>query len=137
MSSRTIFLSRLLGLFLLAMSLALYLRKPELLPALNDLIQDAPRLLILSIAALLGGLAIVLTHNIWSGGALQVVVTLLGWALLLRGLVLLLLPHEFIVRLFEMSRFADLFYLYAAIPLVLGLYLTFAGFTAGIGNQYR
>ena len=137
MSSRTIFLSRLLGLFLLAMSLALYLRKPELLPALNDLIQDAPRLLILSVAALLGGLAIVLTHNIWSGGALPVVVTLLGWALMMRGLVLLLLPHEFIVRLFEMSRFADLFYLYAAVPLVLGLYLTFAGFTAGIGNQYR
>jgi hypothetical protein len=67
------------------------------------------------------------------------VVTLFGWIILLRGLVLLLLPHEMIIRLFEMSRFADFSYIYAAIPLMLGLYLTFAGFTASIGssNQYR
>jgi hypothetical protein len=138
MSSRTIFLSRLLGLFLLAVSLSLFLRRPELLVVMSALIQNAPLLLILSMAALAAGLAIVLSHNIWSGGALPVVVTLFGWIILLRGLLLLILPHETIVRLFEMSRFADLFYLYTAIPLILGVYLTYAGFTASVGgNQYR
>ena len=88
---------------------------------------------------LLAGLAMVLSHNVWSGGTLPVVVTLFGWIILLRGLFLLMLPHETIVRLFEISRFADLFYLYTAIPLILGLYLTYTGFTASIGssNQYR
>jgi hypothetical protein len=81
----------------------------------------------------------VLCHNIWSGGALPVVVTLFGWILLLRGLLLLMLPHETIVRIFEIARFGDFLYVYAAIPLILGLYLSYAGFTASIGssNQYR
>jgi hypothetical protein len=132
MSSRTIFLSRLLGLFLLAVSLSLFLRRPEMLAVMSALIQNAPLLLFLSLAALAAGLAIVLSHNIWSGGALPVVVTLFGWVILLRGLFLLMLPHEMIVRLFEMSRFPGFFYVYATVPLILGLYLTFAGFTASV-----
>jgi hypothetical protein len=28
---------------------------------------------------LLGGLAMVLAHNVWSGGPLPVIVTLIGW----------------------------------------------------------
>ena len=84
MFSRTIFLARLLGLFLLAVSLSLFLRRPEVLATISALIQDAPLLLILSMTALVAGLAIVLSHNIWSGGALPVVVTLFGWIILLR-----------------------------------------------------
>ena len=129
MSSRTILLSRLLGLFFLAVSLTLFLRRPELIEVMTALIQNAPLLLILSLAALLAGLAIVLSHNIWSGGALPVVVTLFGWILLLRGLLLLMLPHETIVRIFEMARFGNFVTVYATIPLILGLYLTYAGFT--------
>jgi len=139
MSPRTIFLSRLLGLFMLAMSLSLLLRGQELLAIMTALINDAPMLMNIGMAALLAGLAIVLSHNIWSGGALPIVVTLFGWILLLRGLLLLMLPHETIVKIFEMVRFGDFVTVYAAIPLILGLYLTYAGFTASIGgsNQYR
>jgi hypothetical protein len=139
MSPRTIFLSRLLGLFLLAVSLSLLLRGQELLAIMSALINDAPVLTNLGMAALLAGLAIVLCHNIWSGGALPVVITLFGWILVLRGLLLLMLPHETIVRIFEIARFGDFLYVYAAIPLMLGLYLSYAGFTASIGssNQYR
>jgi hypothetical protein len=36
---------------------------------------------------LASGLAIVLGHNVWSGGALTVVVTLIGWLVALRGVV--------------------------------------------------
>jgi hypothetical protein len=86
-------------------------------------------------AALVAGPSMVLSHNIWSGGALPAVVTLLG----LRGRLLLMLPHETILGGFEMSRFGDLFYLYGTIPLVLGLCLAYAGSTApvGAGDQYR
>src|SRR6266567_5324304 len=107
MSPRTVFLARLIGLFALLLSLTELLHKQATVETAAALVRDRPLLFILAMLGLLAGLAIVLTHNIWSGGALPVVVTLLGWALLLRGLVLLLLPHEFIVRLFEMSRFAD------------------------------
>src|SRR5258708_32315154 len=101
MSPRTIFLSRLLGLFMLAMSLSLLLRGQELLAIMTALINDAPMLMNIGMAALLAGLAIVLCHNIWSGGARPIVVTLFGWILLLSGWLLLMLPHGTIVNTFQ------------------------------------
>ena len=58
------------------------------------------------------------------------VVTLFGWSQLLRGLALLLLPAEAQIAFFQVMRLEDFFYIYAGIPLVLGAYLTYAGFTS-------
>jgi hypothetical protein len=96
----------------------------------NELVRDRPLLFLLGMTALIIGLAMVLAHNVWSGGALPVVVSLIGWILLLRGAILLFLPPDAVVRLFEMARFEEYFYVYVAVPLVIGLYLTFAGFTS-------
>ena len=43
--------------------------------------------------------------------------------------MLLFLSPQGKIRFFEMFRFAELFYLYTGIILVLGIYLTGAGFT--------
>jgi vacuolar-type H+-ATPase subunit I/STV1 len=96
--------------------------------AATGLVHERPLLLILGLIALAAGLALVLTHNVWSGGAPAAVVTLVGWVILVRGVVLLVLPPDAVARLFDMVRFAELFYLYAGITLLLGLYLTWAGF---------
>jgi hypothetical protein len=78
---------------------------------------------------LLGGLAMVLAHNVWSGGPLPVIVTLIGWWLLIGNVLLLLLPAQAIVALvdaFQVERFS---YLYALIGLAIGLCLTYAAFS--------
>jgi len=72
----------------------------------------------------------VLAHNVWSGGALPVVVTLFGWILLIRGALLLFLPPEAVAGMMDSFHFEQLFYVYAGITLVLGLYLTYGGFSA-------
>ena len=51
----------------------------------------------------------------------------------MRGLLLLFLPAETQVAFFQVMRLEDFFYIYAGIPLVIGAYLTYAGFT----SQYR
>jgi hypothetical protein len=79
-------------------------------------------------AFLVAGLAIVLTHNVWSGGVLPVIITLIGWATLFRGLVLLLLPPDAVAGIFESIHFEQLFFFYIAITLIIGLYLTYGGF---------
>src|SRR6266550_4293830 len=117
MSPRTVFLARLIGLFALLLSLA-------------ELLRDRPLLFILAMLGLLAGLAIVLAHNVWSGGALPVVVTLFGWILLIRGALLLFLSPEAVAGWIDFLHFEQLFHLYAGITLVLGLYLTYAGFKA-------
>jgi uncharacterized membrane protein len=128
MSARTIFLARLIGLFALVQSAAMFIHKEPMVETATGLVRDRPLLLLLGLLALAAGLAMVLSHNVWSGGALPAVVTLIGWIILVRGAVLLLLSPDAVARLFDAFRFADLFYLYAAIALLLGLYLTWAGF---------
>ena len=77
------------------------------------------------------GLAIVLTHNVWSGGALPILVTLLGWGSLLKGIFSLLLPPVLESRVFIVGlRYEQHPILFAAVGLLLGAYLTYSGFHA-------
>jgi hypothetical protein len=128
MSARTVFLARLIGLFILVQVSAMVVHKQAMVDDMTGLMRDRPLLLIVGMIALAVGLAMVLAHNIWSGGALPIVVTAVGWIFLIRGVLILVLPADTLARLFEMVRFGELYYLYVAIPLVLGLYLTWAGF---------
>ena len=137
-SPPTIFLSRLIGLFLTLVSLAMLVQKQAMLETTDALLHDRPLLFIVGLIALIGGLAMVLGHNVWSGGILPVVVTVFGWIILIRGLVLLFLPPEAITSLWTMLHFDELFYLYAGIAMALGLYLTYAGFTSPMrSNAHR
>jgi ABC-type amino acid transport system permease subunit len=140
MSPRTAFLSRLIGLFSILVSLALATHKQATVDTLTALVHNPPMLLIFGIVWLPVGLAMVLGHNVWSGGALPVIVTLVGWLILLRGLLLLFLSPEAAVGLFAGLHFEHLFYLYLVISFVLGLYLTYGGFRseshrAGISDR--
>lgn len=131
MSPRTLFLSRLIGLYCILVALSMITRRQATIEAVTTLLQSQPMLLIVGIIMLAAGLAIVLTHNSWSGSALAVVVTLVGWITLIKSLFFLFLPPEMEMRLFlQQLHYQQLFYLYGAISLVLGVYLTYSGFTS-------
>ena len=129
MSRLTIYLGRLIGLFLLIAALSMFLDKDSVVEMATALIDDRALLLIVGLIAFGIGLAIVVGHNVWSGGPLPVLITLFGWSQLLRGLALLFLPAEAQVAFFQVMRLEDFFYIYAGIPLVVGAYMTYAGFT--------
>ena len=126
----TIFLGKLIGLYCIIVALAMMAHKQSAIAALNALIRNPPLLLLAEVLGLATGLAIVLGHNIWPGGALPVVITLLGWLIAIRGAVLLALPHDATIKFFEALRYEERFYVYMGVTLVLGLFLTFAGFSA-------
>jgi putative exporter of polyketide antibiotics len=131
MSPRTIFLSRLIGLYCILVALSMMTRRQATVETVTALLQNPSMMLILGVITLAAGLAMVLAHNIWSGGALSVIVTLIGWIALIRSLLFLFLPPELEARLFlGQLHYQRLFYLYTAISLVLGLYLTYSGFTS-------
>ena len=87
-------------------------------------------MVIFAIIALAGGLAIILTHNIWTGGALPILVTLIGWVMVIRGVLFLFLAPETTLRILAAIQFERLFYIYLGIPFALGLYLTYLSFSA-------
>jgi len=131
MSSRTIFLSKLIGLYCIVIALSMMTRRQATVETVTALLQNPSMMLIIGIITLAAGLAMVLAHNIWSGGALAVVVTLVGWVTLIKSLFFLFLPPEMEAGLFlQQLHYQQLFYLYGAISLVLGVYLAYSGFTS-------
>jgi putative exporter of polyketide antibiotics len=129
MSPRTPFLSRLIGLYAILVALSMFSRGQASAETVAALLQNPSMVFVLGVVMLAAGLAMVLAHNIWSGGALVVVVTLVGWMTLIKSLVFLFLPPEIEARLFlERLHYQQLFYFYWALPLVLGLFLTYGGF---------
>lgn len=127
--SATIFLARLLGLYLLAIAFAVLVRGAAIVAALLPLIDQPPLVMLLALIVLAAGLAIVLAHNRWSGGALTVVITVIGWITVIRGLLLLFFP-EAVADIADAVGLQSIRYAAAVGPLALGAYLTYAGFTA-------
>ena len=78
---------------------------------------------------LLSGLSVVLTHNIWNAGFLPLVITLTGWVLILRGIMSMFVPGDSIARMISRLKVEEPSWLYAIFVLVIGAYLTWAGFT--------
>lgn len=129
MSSRTTFLSRLLGLYCILVVLSMVTHKRATVETITALVHNPPVLLLVGVIALGAGLAMILSHNVWSGGVLPVIVTLVGWLSLIKGLLFLFLSPEAAVRFFLGGlQYGHLFYLYTAISLILGVYLTYGGY---------
>ena len=129
MSESTRFLSRLLGLYCLIAALCMCLHREAIVRMVTALLQDAPLMFMVGLFTVVAGLALILTHNVWSGGSHAVLVTLIGWVTLIKGLVFWLLPADATMTLFlDRLQYARLFYLYMGLSALIGLYLTWGGF---------
>jgi hypothetical protein len=132
MSRLTIFLARFIGLFAILLVAVMLVRGDAIVQAL---VADAPVMFVLGIASLVAGLAIVLGHNVWSGGVLPVVVTLVGWLILAKSLLLLLLKPDALAPILDQMQYGVHPTLYLVPAAVVGLYLTWAGFTAALPRK--
>lgn len=131
MSPRTLYLSKLIGLYYILVALSMVSHKQATLEAVTALLQNPAMMFVLGVITLGAGLAMVLAHNVWSGGALVVIVTLTGWLTVFKSLLFLLLPPELQAGFFlGQLHYQQLFYLYAGVSLVFGIYLTYGGFTS-------
>lgn len=129
MSKETRFLCRLIGLYCLIVGLVMVVEKQGTVQTVTSLMQDRALVFVLGDILLFAGLAMTLLHNVWSGGPTPVIVTLIGWLTLVKGLVFLALaPVQAGSFYLQQLQFERLYYVYAGITLVLGTYLTDLGF---------
>jgi vacuolar-type H+-ATPase subunit I/STV1 len=107
------------------------LHRQTTVDAVTGFLHNPSILLVLGVITMAAGLAMILAHNIWRGGALVVIVTLVGWLVLIKALFFLFLPQgtdaEFILKVLEDPK---LFYVCMIPSLVLGIYLTYCGFSS-------
>jgi vacuolar-type H+-ATPase subunit I/STV1 len=131
MSSRTDYLSRLIGLYCILVALSFMSRRQATVEAVTAILHDPSLMLVLGVVTLSAGLAMVLAHNVWSGGVRAVVVTVVGWITVMKGLLLLFLPADMEAGLIlRQLHYDQFFYLYMAISLAIGIYLTYGGFAS-------
>jgi len=129
MSTRTLFLSRLIGLYCILAALSIVIRKESIIETVTSLLHESALMFLVGILTLVGGLAMVLAHNVWSGGAAAIVVTLVGWLTLLKGLAFLFVPPSREAGFFlDTLQYARFFYFYMALSFAIGIYMTYEGF---------
>ena len=127
MSKLTIFLARTIGLFMVLLVAGFLVRGGT---AIEATIEDEGVMISYAIISLAMGVAMVIGHNVWSGGALPVVVTLVGWLVLAKGFLLLVLAPDEMSAMVQRMGYAEHYRLLLMPALVLGLYLTWGGFTS-------
>lgn len=83
---------------------------------------------VMGVAILLIGLLLVLTHNLWQGGLETVVITVVGWIVALESLVYLFLSKAMLKKYGRWLKNKSVYYAITFMYLLLGSYLTYAGF---------
>ena len=71
---RTAFLGKLIGLYCIAISISILAHAQATVEIMKAILRDPPLLFIAGLLGMTAGLAIVLAHNVWSGGALAIAV---------------------------------------------------------------
>jgi hypothetical protein len=126
----TLFVEKLLGLYLIAISVGMVAGGRRTLATLNAMANSGPWMLFSGMVATAVGLAMILAHNVWSGCALSLAVTLIGWTALLKGLALLLVPPDAMAALYKAANYERYFVFWMGVVLALGAWMTWQAFTS-------
>jgi uncharacterized membrane protein len=120
---------QLLGIIYLAVGIGMLTSPDFYKKLLADCTKDSLAVYLGGLVALAIGFLVVTFHNIWTKDW-SVIITILGWAALLKGLFLTIMPRA----LFKITNFfketTKLLTLWAIIVLILGGLLSWLGFFA-------
>jgi hypothetical protein len=130
MSPLTVFLGRFFGLSCLLMCAVLLARPKASLEAFDSMQESPGLVLVTGIFTMGGGVATVVGHNIWSGGALPVAVTLLGWVTLIKGIALMAAPPRVLGTFYRAVNYPARLRLYMAVGFAVSAWLTVTAFLA-------
>ncbi len=125
----TLFLGKLLGLYLIAISIGLLLGKRRALAALDEMARSGAWMLFTGLVATAAGVALTLARDVFSGGGLTIAVTLVGWAVLLKGLALLIAPPSALAEVHKSVISERYFSVCMGAVLALGLWMTWEAFS--------
>ena len=119
--------ARVLGPYFLVLSVVVAVRAPDMSALLEEFAASTLWPFVMGAFALLGGIAVVAFHQRWHG-APAIIVSVVGWLLVARGLFLLAFPDTAAALAQRLVDMPPIWLPAYAVMAVLGLYLTFAGY---------
>jgi hypothetical protein len=130
MPTFTIYFAQLAGLYFIILGVILVLRKRTIIDLMPKMVDNQPFVFLVGMIRIIIGLATLIGNGPWGVQTLGIVVALIGWVTLIRGIGTLLVTPEQQRRLIDYWRRDATYYVAVAIVLVLGIYLVGAGFTS-------
>lgn len=125
----SIFLAQLIGSFYLVYGLGLLISSKFYRKAIADFLDHKGTLMIGGMLAFFMGFLIVSYHNIWESSWV-VLVTIFGWAALIKGLFIIIFPKGYTGMASSFSKNKGLYSAAPVLTLVLGIVYGYFGFIA-------
>ena len=125
----SVFLARMLGPLLLAAGAGILINPKPFRTMANEVVGSVTLVYLFGFFDLAGGLAIVLVHNVWTPNW-RVLITLIGWLMLIRGTVRILIPDRIMGYAKKLIRKPQLYPTSGVVLTVLGLVLCYFGYVA-------
>lgn len=122
----TTLLAQLWGPILVAVGLGFFLSTKYYVTVYRDLEKESFAVLFFGMLAMAGGIAHIMAHNVW-GNLPQVLVTLLGWGLLIKGVICVTFP-KLADRGGDWALNAKVVPAAGGFALLLGAYLSWIGY---------
>jgi len=125
----SLFLARLIGPILLSISAAMLINQVNMREMAADFLEHRGLIFLAGILTLLGGLAIVLTHNVWELGW-PVIITIFGWLSVIGGVFRIVFPDSVKSIGQSMLDKPHVFTASGIVQALLGAWLCYVGYMA-------
>ncbi|GEM_PF-6461436 len=122
----TIFLSKVIGIFCLVMGASM-LKRDAMMDVFRELSRDRALSYVMGVLMLMLGLSLTMAHTKW-GNPPSIVITLLGWGILLEAMAFLFSSKEMVVTYVNTLENKTVYYLVALGYLLIGAYLSYGAF---------
>lgn len=121
------FLSKVIGLYMSIVSISMLVDMSRFSNDVKLLMNDTPSMLLAGYIALIIGLLMVVSHPIWQRNW-RVIVTLIAWIILLKGICILLFPQVIDEVTIAFLKNTTLQYSFVYLDLGIGILLCYFGF---------
>jgi len=122
----TLVLTEILGILFTVIGISMAVNRKTACAALQEITRDQGVLWLWGIMALIIGAVFVSLNNLWTSG-LPLVVTIVGWIALVKGIFILFFPRA-AVSLYRKCAKENIMVLCGFVVLIIGLILLYQGF---------
>lgn len=123
----SIFLAQVIGCFVFLVSLAMLVHQQRVKKTMQDFLGSHTMVAFSGNLSILLGLLVVLSHNVWVSDW-PVLITLIGWFVLLQGLMRVFFPDSFAKMMKDLMAKSGYTFV-TWVWLLIGLYLIWVGFS--------
>jgi hypothetical protein len=123
----SIFLAKLIGPILVIVGVGMLVNRKTFRAFIQEMLRSPALIVLFGLVDLTGGLAIVLTHNVWVM-SWRVIITLIGWLMVIRGTARILVPDQLMGFGAKIVKRDEVMIGSLAAAVVLGLVLSYFGY---------